>query len=73
MHGQRRPDHRAVLGVQADYQVDVVGVLTEQAQYVIGLGAGGDALGGEIEFIGVDWEQRRRFGDGGMVSGAQRT
>jgi hypothetical protein len=51
--------------------LDVVGVLTEQTQYVLGLGAGGDALGGEVGFVGVDREDGGYFGDGGVVSGAQ--
>ncbi len=72
MHGERCPHHRAVLCVQPHHQTDVVGVLTEQAQHVLGLGAGGDALGGEIGLIGVDRQQRRDLGDGGVVSGAQR-
>jgi hypothetical protein len=45
-------------------------VLTEQAQDVLGLGTGGDALGGEIGLIRVDRQQRRDLGDGGAVSGA---
>jgi hypothetical protein len=47
-------------------------VLAEQPQHFLGLGAGSDALGGEIDLVRVDRQQRRHLGDGGMVSGAQR-
>jgi hypothetical protein len=40
------------------HQLDVVCVLTEQAQDVLGLGAGGDALGGEVGLVRVDRQQR---------------
>lgn len=70
-HGQGGPHHRCVLRVQSHHQPDVIGILTDQAQHLLGLGARGDALGGEIDLIGVDREQRGHLGDGGMVSGAQ--
>jgi hypothetical protein len=45
VHGKRCPHHRSVLRVQPHHQPDVIGVLTEQPQHLLGLGPSGDALG----------------------------
>ena len=51
---ERGADHRGVLGVEFDDDFYVVGVDADQAEQVFGLRPGGDALGGEFGFVGVD-------------------
>ena len=72
VHRQRGPHHRSVLCVQPHHQSDVAVVLTGQPQHLLGLGAGGDALGGEVGLIGVDRQQRCHLGDGGTGSDVHR-
>ena len=71
MGGKRGADHRGILGVQLDHQPDVIGVQADQAHDVLRLGSGGDALGGEVGFVRVDWQEGGHLGDGGVVSGAE--
>jgi hypothetical protein len=47
-------------------------VEADQPHYILGLCAGGDALGGQLGLIGVDRGQGGDSGDGGVVSSEQR-
>ena len=67
--GQGGADHRGVLGVYSDDQVYVASVEADQAEQVLGLCSGGDALGGQFGLVGIDGGQGGDSGDGGMISG----